>query len=138
MMKRREGREERGAVGEMLDFLASNSPYAADETEKRGLWSPAADVYELEDRLYVVLEIAGMRSKDFQIRVEQGALLIRGERRAPHGGKEKRFHSLERHTGAFEKRIPIPEGFDRNRPKSRYLEGVLEVSFPVAVRSEKP
>ena len=131
----RRDRKENGAVDEMLEFLSSQSPYTTTGTEERGLWSPAADVYEMEDRLYVVLEIAGMRSKDFRIRVEKGTLLIRGDRSSRHGAEEKRFHSLERRSGPFEKRIPLPDGFDRTRPKSRYLDGILEISFPASVRS---
>ena len=134
----RRNRRENGAVDDMLEFLSSQSPYAAAGAEEGALWSPAADVYEMEGRLYVVLEIAGMRSKDFRIRVEKGTLLIRGERSPQHGGGEKRFHSLERRSGPFEKRIPLPHGFDRTRPKSRYLDGVLEISFPAAARSAKP
>jgi len=117
----------------MLEFLASHSPYGdrSDPASEQVLWSPPADVYELDDRLHVVIEIAGMKSKEFHIRVEEGSLVVRGERRTPHHGKQRRFHSLEWRSGPFEKRLPLPaSGFDLSRPSSRYVEGVLEITFP--------
>ncbi len=117
---------------DMLEFLASHSPYGdrIDPVSEQIYWSPPADVYEINGTLFIVVEIAGMKSKDFQIRVESETLVIRGERRTTHHKKRRRFHSLEWRSGPFEKKIPLPAGFDLGRPNSRYVDGVLEISFP--------
>lgn len=127
-------------VKEMLDFLTSGTTTGTRESEidEQLLWSPPANVYELEERLYVLLEIAGMKSKEFTIRVENHTLLVRGERRTPHYHQRRKFHSIEWNTGLFEKRIPLPEGFDLGSPKSRYMDGILEVSFPAVHGGETP
>ncbi|MFH1680680.1 MAG: Hsp20/alpha crystallin family protein, partial [Candidatus Eisenbacteria bacterium] len=108
-------------VREMLDFLATHSPCRVrrEAVLEPVYWSPPADVYEVDGVLFVVLEIAGMKSKEFQIRVEEGMLVIRGERKAPHHRKPKKYHSLEWASGLFERRIPLPAGFDLGRPSSR-------------------
>ncbi len=130
-MKSDSPRETEG-VREMLDFLAANSPYishAVSGTEPV-LWAPAADVYELDGRLYVLLEIAGMKSKDFRIQVKEGVLAVQGERRPPHHLKDRKYHAMEWYAGPFEKRVPLPDGFNLKEPASRYVDGVLEISFP--------
>jgi HSP20 family protein len=121
-------------VREMLDFLATHSPYAGrrEAVAETAFWSPPTDVYEVDGVLFVVLEIAGMKSREFRIRVEDGILTVQGERKAPHDRKQKKYHSLEWASGLFEKRIPLPAGFDFARPSSRYVDGVLEISFPGA------
>lgn len=133
-MPEREGPKKDEGVREMLDFLATHAPYPGrrEAVLEPVFWSPPADVYELDGVLFVVLEIGGMKSKDFHIRVEENVLTVRGERKAPHHRKPRRYHSLEWASGPFEKRIPLPAGFDLARPSSRYVDGVLEISFPGA------
>lgn len=124
---------DKDGVREMLAFLSRGSAgesSAPGEAEEGVLWSPRADVYEIDETLYVVLEIAGMKSKEFHIRVEGSVLVVRGERRPPHDRRRRRYHVLEWRTGPFEKRIPLPGGYDLGRPRSRYVDGVLEISFP--------
>ena len=133
-------KRESSGVREMLDFLSSHSPHGevATDLSAEVLWSPPADVYELDDRLYVLLEIAGMKSKEFRIRVEGNTLSVRGERRTPHHQKNRRFHSMEWQSGLFEKRIALPRGYDPNRPTSRYLDGILEICFPSSGKGSTP
>ncbi len=121
-------------VREMLDFLASHSPYVGSREAvlEPAYWSPPADVYELDGVLFVVMEIAGMKSRELRVRVEEGVLTVSGERKAPHHRKPRKYHSLEWASGPFEKRIVLPGGFDLGRPSSRYVDGVLEISFPGA------
>ncbi len=123
---------EKEGVREMLDFLSANSPQTArtEVDSEPALWAPAADVYELDGSLYILLEVAGMKSKDFRIEVAEGTLTVRGERRPPHHLKSRRYHAMEWYAGPFEKRVPLPDGFDLKRPASRYVDGVLEISFP--------
>jgi HSP20 family protein len=131
-MAENEKREREEGVRDMLDFLAAHSPYGGrrEAVLEQAYWSPPADVYEVDGTLYVVLEIAGMKPKEFQIRVEEGLLTVRGERKTPHDRKTRKYHSLEWASGLFEKRVQLPAGFDLARPSSRYVDGVLEISFP--------
>lgn len=118
-------------MDELLDFLASHSAGGGSVTAQAGplYWSPPADIYEWEDRLHVVIDIPGMKAKDFDIRVREGALLVSGERRMRRDESRKRYHALERNTGLFVKRVPLPDGFATKNPQSRYSEGLLEITF---------
>ncbi|MFH1276995.1 MAG: Hsp20/alpha crystallin family protein [Candidatus Eisenbacteria bacterium] len=126
------GTRKDAGVREMIEFLSrDDGAGGAEATGAEGLlWAPAADVYEADDTLFVTVEVAGMKSKEVHIRVEGGALVVRGERRPPHDRRERRYHSLEMRAGPFEKRIPLPAGYDWSRPRSRYVDGILEISFP--------
>lgn len=119
-------------MDELLEFLASHSSSGGGVTTQPGplYWTPPADIYELDDRLHVVIDIPGMKASQFDIRVREGALLVSGERRMRRDESRKRYHALERNTGLFVKRIPLPAGFVTSKPESRYSEGLLEITFP--------
>lgn len=65
--------------------------------------------------------------KDVELTVLDGALTIRGERREEKKDKNHR----EFQYGAFSRRIPLPRSVDVEDIKASYLDGVLEVRFPV-------
>lgn len=117
---------------ELLEFLVSHSGGRGNATAEAGSlhWSPPADVYELDGLLHVVLDIPGMKAKEFEIHIREGALIVTGDRRMRHDESRKRYHTLERNSGLFLKRVTLPEGYITSRPKSRYSEGLLEITFP--------
>ena len=126
-------------VDELLDFLAVHSTGGVSATEQGSTlhWSPPVDMYEVGDRLYVVLDIPGMKANQFEIRVTENTLIVSGEREMLHDENRIRFHKIERNSGVFEKRLALPGGFITSRPRSRYSDGLLEISFPPKKRSSR-
>jgi HSP20 family molecular chaperone IbpA len=47
------------------------------------VWRPPTDVYETDDSVVVVVEIAGLAEGDYTVTLSGRALLISGERRDP-------------------------------------------------------
>ena len=94
---------------------------------------PPIDVYEREGDLVVRTELPGLDPvKDVKVRVEDGALVITGERRQKEEVEEKDFYRLETSYGAFTRRVALPEGIDEDTITADYKEGVLEVVVPKA------
>jgi HSP20 family protein len=126
-------------VDELLDFLAVHSTGGVSATEKGNTlyWSPPVDMYEIGDRLFIVFDIPGMKANQFDIRVTDETLIVSGERKMQDDEGRIRFHKIERNSGVFEKRLALPEGFITSRPRSRYSDGLLEISFPVKKRSKR-
>src|SRR5688500_7361492 len=46
-------------------------------------WSPSINVYRLERRIEVCVDLSGVEKPELDVRVEPGRLVIRGVRRAP-------------------------------------------------------
>lgn len=89
-------------------------------------WKPPTDVYETDDALVVHMDIAGMRSEDFQVELADGVLIIGGERKARHEGKPH-YHAMEVQVGPFERRLRLPVPVDPESIRANYEQGFLEV-----------
>ncbi len=89
-------------------------------------WKPPTDVYETADALVVHMDIAGMRSEDFQVELADGILTISGERVARREGK-RHYHAMEVQIGPFERRLRLPVPVDPDSIHASYEAGFLEV-----------
>lgn len=93
-------------------------------------WSPAVDIVESEDDLVLKADVPGVDMKDIDIRMENGTLTIKGERKLEQQGKANGFHRLERAYGSFARSFSLPESVDPERIKADYRNGVLTVTMP--------
>jgi HSP20 family protein len=98
--------------------------------EMPGLWSPRVDVYEQNGNIVVKAELPGMTKDAIDIAVEDGDLVIRGERKSEETVEEKDYYRMERSSGSFYRRVPLPEGTTLESIEATYADGVLEVKAP--------
>jgi HSP20 family protein len=63
--------------------------------------------------------------------VEEGALVIQGERRQEHESKEGGRWRSERSYGQFYRAIPLPEGANTEQAKADFKNGELRITVPV-------
>ena len=92
-----------------------------------GAWIPPVDIEETSERLIVRAEIPGMKPEDIDVRVENGVLTIRGERRFETDRSERNFHRVERSYGSFTRSFTLPTTISTEDVKARYDQGVLEL-----------
>jgi HSP20 family protein len=102
--------------------------------EAPAMWLPQVEVFERDGRLHVQADLPGLRKEDVKLSIDDGQLVIEGERRSSHeedatarGGY---FHS-ERSYGSFYRSIPLPEGVDTGAAEASFENGVLKVEFPL-------
>lgn len=93
-------------------------------------WLPTTDVYEKDGKVVVKAELPGMKKEDIDITLEQGDLVIKGERHAESEVKEDEYYRVERSYGTFYRRIPLGFEVEADRIQARYADGVLEVQVP--------
>jgi HSP20 family protein len=92
---------------------------------------PAADVYATDRDLIVRLELPGVDpAQDVTVTVEDGVLIVRGERKRHEEIKEEDYYRMESSYGAFERHVPLPEGYEEKAIKAEYRDGVLEIVVP--------
>jgi HSP20 family protein len=100
------------------------------------LWSreltamPAVDVAE-RDKIYeITAELPGMDEKNIEVKVANGMLTIRGEKKEEKEEKKKDYYLSERRYGSFERRFSVPEGVESDKIEASFKKGVLTVTLP--------
>ena len=75
---------------------------------------------------------AGRGAKENHIHAQANMLTIRGERKLTHGTKEIELLEGEIFYGVFERTLALPEGVNVEKLTAEYVNGVLEITAPVA------
>jgi len=93
-------------------------------------WAPAVDIYETENELVVKADLPDVQEKDLDIRVENNALTIRGERNFGAEVKEDNYLRIERPYGTFSRSFSLPNTVSTEGIQAEYRNGVLKVRMP--------
>ncbi len=93
-------------------------------------WAPAVDIVETENELLLRADLPAVKLEDLDIRVEDGTLLVRGERRFEKAENEKGYHRIERSYGAFSRSFSLPDSVSTDQVKAVLKDGVLSVTLP--------
>lgn len=93
-------------------------------------WVPPVDIRETENELIFKADIPGLDIKDIDVRLENGALTIRGERKFESGGNVGGWHRVERSYGSFERVFTLPDTVDPEAVKAEYKNGTLTLTLP--------
>jgi len=95
-------------------------------------WSPSVDVFERGEDLVVHAELPGLKSDEIDIRVENGNLVLHGERKRESEVEDDKVYRLERVYGTFTRSFTLPTTVDTARINATYTDGVLEIVLPKA------
>jgi len=90
------------------------------------------DVFEDDRRIVVRLEAPGMNKGDFDIQVQDDALVVRGEKRFERESSEGRWRVLQCAYGSFLRTVPLPAAVKSDKSRATYRNGVLKVELPKA------
>ena len=99
---------------------------------------PVTDVFLRDEDLVIRVELPGIDQDDVKVTIEDGYLVIRGERKHDEEITQEAYYRMEASYGTFERFIPLPEGFEEPKIEAVYTEGVLEVIVPAAAKALKP
>ncbi len=89
-----------------------------------------ADVWLEDDAVVVTMEIPGMDKDDFDIRVEDDFLVVRGTKHLRRERRNGQYYRLECAYGTFERAIALPVEVDERHAKAHYRNGVLHIRLP--------
>lgn len=99
--------------------------------EIRG-WNPSVDLYETADAFVLEADLPGVKAEDFKVEVQNGDLVLQGWRTLEKSHSDGRFHTMERSSGHFLRRIKLPEHVDKGAIQAEFHDGVLQVILPKA------
>jgi len=108
------------------------SVYLRDEdTAFRGTWVPSVDIYETDTHdLVLRAELPGMSREDVEVTVENGTIVIKGEKKFDTEVKEEHYRRIERTYGTFHRSFTLPNTVDAAKVAAEYKNGVLTVTLP--------
>ena len=100
-------------------------------------WVPKMDVSESDDIYVIDLDLPGMTKDDIVAKVQDGRLIVSGERQESSESKEKNYHRIERSYGRFFRAVTLPQGIDANGVDAEFHDGVLTIKVQKPI-TEKP
>lgn len=93
-------------------------------------WTPAVDIFETENELVLKADVPDVDMKDIDIRMENGTLALKGERKFENEQGSKGFHRVERSYGTFARYFTLPDTVETDKVKADYKNGVLTITLP--------
>ncbi len=110
-------------------FLSMLGSSAAAERNRRPMWRPPVEVFETEDTLEIVAEIAGMNPEDIDIQLEGDVLSIQGERPDPCSASGRSYHIARIGYGPFGVEIRLPFQVEPDGAEASYENGFLRITL---------
>ena len=96
----------------------------------------AIDVYQTDSDIVIQSAIAGVKSEELDIALENDVVTIRGIRKNPNQEEEKQYFHEECFWGPFSRQIFLPEEVDTKSVEASIKEGILTLRLPKAEREK--
>jgi HSP20 family protein len=93
-------------------------------------WNPSVDLYETEDAFILEADLPGVKADDVKVEIENSDLILQGWRSLEESQRHGQFHTMERSSGHFMRRMKLPESVNKEAIQATFHDGVLEVTIP--------
>ncbi len=103
----------------------------------RPSWEPPVDVLETEREVLILAALPGVDVQQVEAVIENGILILSGERTVPAELRTARIHRMELPQGRFERRIELPPGH-YGEVRRFEVNGCLAVTLAKAVVRRQP
>jgi HSP20 family protein len=99
-------------------------------------WTPALDIYEDKDNLFVKVELPGMKREEIDVSIHEGSLSISGERKSEQTHEDADVYRAERFFGRFQRTVTLPTPVAADKVKAQYKDGILTITLPKTEESK--
>ena len=97
---------------------------------------PSINIKEEDNEINVTAELPGVGPGDIDVKVSQGRLTIKGEKKFEDEEKKDNYHRIERSYGCFQRTIALPSDVDESKVTASYKDGVLSLNMPKSAASK--
>ncbi len=119
-----------------VDSLVQNifDPEERAQQQQVRKFTPFANLAETESGYELTLDLPGIDASLVSVELNDGQLIVSGERKAEAETDGKTYHRVERRYGKFRRVLSIPAPVNEDAITADYKDGVLTVVLP---KSEK-
>ena len=93
--------------------------------------APAINSYIKNGVFHLEAEMPGVDTDKLDVRMDDGNLVIRGERRSSQKKEDVDYLLQESSFSTFERRMTLPAGAEIEKAHATYQNGLLEVTVPI-------
>ncbi len=97
-------------------------------------WAPTVDITEDDKEYLIKAELPEIQKEDVKVTVENGVLVLSGERKLEKAENNRKYHRIERSYGSFARSFGLPDDADDAKVNAEFKEGILRVHI---AKSEK-
>lgn len=97
-------------------------------------WAPTVDITEDDKEYLIKAELPEIKKEDVKVTVENGVLVLSGERKLEKEENNRKYHRIERSYGSFARSFGLPDDADDANVNAEFKEGILKVHI---AKSEK-
>ena len=90
-------------------------------------WAPVVDITEDEKEYLITAELPEINKEEIKLTVENGVLILAGERKRENEEKGKKYHRIERAYGSFVRTFALPDNADADKVNAEFKDGLLKV-----------
>lgn len=90
-------------------------------------WTPLVDVVEDEKEYVITAELPEIQKNDIKLSVENGMLVLSGERKFKKEENGRKYRRIERAYGTFVRTFTLPDDADSANVNAQFKDGVLAV-----------
>jgi HSP20 family protein len=130
-----------GHMSQMLDSMLSDrfwrNPWGMFEEMDRFFgdfaprtYHPNVDIIDEGKHIRVTAELPGLDRDDVEITVQEGLLILRGEKHSKTELEEQGCYRVERYFGHFQRAIPLPSDVDTDGAEAKFDRGILTIRLP--------
>lgn len=113
----------------LFDDLFNDRFFNNDVTVGKS-FTPRVDISETEKAFELSFAIPGIKKNEINIDLNEGQLIVSGERKFEEKKEEKNFHSVETRYGSFSRSFHLPDNIDANKVEAKYEDGLLNITIP--------
>ena len=125
---------------EDLDQLAAGGTASgatlAGRSGRDAVWVPTIEVSEEDGQLVVRVDAPGVNRDQIEVEIDDGQLIISGERKEEHEERRGESYRTELSYGRFYRAIPLPDGVHPEQAQATFNNGVLEIRSPCPTRRQ--
>jgi HSP20 family protein len=93
-------------------------------------WAPPCNAYEDEHGFHAEVALPGLDRRDIEILIEDGVLMVKGERKGENPENARRYFAQEIGWGTFSRSFRLPTYVDPEKVSASYKEGILTLAMP--------
>lgn len=112
-------------INSMLDDLGQYKTLSS--TNK---FTPSINTREGEFAYHIEVDLPGVSKENINVQIEDGSLVISGERKINNEVKEENYYKIESSFGSFSRSFSLPKEADVENIHAESKDGVLEVIVP--------